>query len=249
VFQRVPILLPAVPPGWKEETERKIRFAARPRWRRRLLNPDLTTKGHQQRRLREFLASFPPGAAIMDVGSSLRRLSADILCLDLIPTPEIDLVGDLHRVPLADATLDAVICNGVLEHVAVPERVVDELWRVLKPGGRIYVSLPFLQGYHPSPTDFHRFTIDGARQLLDRFTIDRLVNTRGSASTVTWILSSFLAELVSFNDRRVYGLAHALFGWLLLPLKYLDYLVAGNRFDHYITSGFTVIGTKPDRAG
>lgn len=229
---------------WVRQTEQKLRFAAQPSWRRRLLNPSLTTKGHQNRRIREFLDGLATSALVMDVGSSLRRLSSEILCFDLIPTAGVDLVGDLHRVPLTDGSLDAVVCTGVLEHVQDPDRVVAELWRVLRPGGRIYVSLPFLQGYHPSPTDFHRFTRDGARRLLAAFEIEQLQNTRGSASAVTWILSSFLAELVSFRSARLYGVTKALFGWVLLPLKYLDYWLAESPFDHYITSGFTVVATK-----
>ncbi|MGH7858030.1 MAG: class I SAM-dependent methyltransferase, partial [Candidatus Binatia bacterium] len=244
ILQGVPILLRDVPPEWSRQTETKARFARRPRWRRRLLNPDLTTKGHQQRRLRDFLSAMGSEAVLMDVGSSLRRLSRDILCFDLIPTPGVDLVGDLHAIPLADGALDAVVCNGVLEHVEDPERVVRELRRVLKEGGRAYVSIPFLQGYHPSPTDYRRFTRDGARKLMSAFRIDEVVNTRGSASTVTWILTAFLAELFSFNRPRLYALGLAFFGWMLLPLKYLDYLLIHNRFDHYATSGFTVIGTK-----
>jgi SAM-dependent methyltransferase len=126
-----------------------------------------------------------------------------------------------------------------------PQGVVRELFRVLRPGGSLYVSVPFLQGYHPSPTDFHRFTRDGARRLLEAFEIQYLGNTRGSGSTVAWVLSSFLAELVSFGRPRIYGLAKAAFGWCLLPLKFLDRWLADNPFDHFITSGFTVIGRKP----
>ena len=249
VLDGVPILLRDVPAEWASKTEAKTRFARRPAWRRRLLNPDLTTKGQQTRRLTEFLSAYPRGAAVMDVGSSLRRISSDVLCFDLIPTPGVDVVGDLHRIPIAEDSLDGVICTGVLEHVADPHRVVRELWRVLKPGGRIYVSTPFLQGYHPSPTDFWRFTRDGARHLMEPFAIELVLNTRGSASTVTWILSSFLAELVSFGSLKAYAAARALFGWILLPLKYLDYVISENPFDHFITSGFTVIAIKRSTAG
>jgi SAM-dependent methyltransferase len=147
--------------------------------------------------------------------------------------------------PLAPETVDAIVCTGVLEHVEEPALVMSELRRVLKPGGRLYVSLPFLQGYHPSPHDYRRFTRDGARQLFREFDIEALVNTRGSASTVNWVVSSFLAELFAFGNARAYAVARALFGWMLLPLKYLDPWLSKNAFDHYITSGFTVIGTKP----
>jgi SAM-dependent methyltransferase len=244
VLDGVPLLVPEVSPEWAEQRERKVRFARRTGWRRRLLNPDITSKRLQQRRLAEFLAPYDPPAIVLDVGSSLLRRTDAIVCFDLIPTPEVDLVGDLQRMPLADSSVDAVVCTGVLEHVENPERAVAEFARILKPDGRIYVSLPFLQGYHPSPTDFRRYTRDGARQLMRSFDIELLASTRGSASTVTWVLSSFLAELVSFGRPRLYAVSRALFGWLLLPLKYLDYL-ADDPFDHFIASGFTVIARRP----
>jgi SAM-dependent methyltransferase len=240
----VPLLTLDRPREWLEQRDRKLGFARRPTWRRRLLNPDITDKRLQARRLEDFLAPYGPSSIVVDVGSSLVRRTAAIVCFDLIPTDDVDLVGDLHRMPLADGSVDAVVCTGVLEHVDDPDRAVNELRRVLKPGGRIYVSLPFLQGYHPSPRDYRRFTRDGARQLMAPFAIDALVNTRGSGSTVTWILSSFLAQIVSFGLPGAYALARALFGWLLLPIKYLDPWLTRSPFDHYITSGFTVIATK-----
>ena len=241
----IPILLPETSAEWVRQTEQKLRFAAAPSWRRKLLNPSPNSKFHQERRLRAFLEMLPPGGLAMDVGASLRRVSNDVLCLDLMPTDGVDLVGDLHRIPLVEESLDAVVCTGVLEHVADPWTVIGEIRRVLKPGGRVYVSLPFLQGYHPSPTDFHRFTPEGARRLLEDFEIDHLLNTRGSGSTVVWVLASFLAELVSFGNARAYGLAKAAFTWLLMPVKLLDAWLTYHPFDHFITSGFTVIARKP----
>ncbi|HEV2891469.1 MAG TPA: class I SAM-dependent methyltransferase [Frankiaceae bacterium] len=53
--------------------------------------------------------------------------------------------GDVARLPLADATFDAVVCKDVLEHVADPRLVIREVRRVLRPGGRVYVSVPDAQ--------------------------------------------------------------------------------------------------------
>ena len=71
--------------------------------------------------------------------------------------------------PFKDNIFDAVISEAVLEHVHSPNRVVSEIYRVLKPGGYICVAVPFLQGYHASPHDYQRWTLPGIVQLCAAF--------------------------------------------------------------------------------
>lgn len=55
------------------------------------------------------------------------------------PDVEIDYLADPVALPFADGEFDAALSLGVLEHVADPARSLDELRRVLRPGGRLYV--------------------------------------------------------------------------------------------------------------
>ena len=71
--------------------------------------------------------------------------------------------GDAARLPFADASLDAVVCLEVIEHVPHPERVLAEIGRTLKPGGHAYLSMPFLYPVHDAPYDFSRLTEFGWR--------------------------------------------------------------------------------------
>lgn len=48
--------------------------------------------------------------------------------------------GDGRRLPLRDGAVDVVVCSNVLEHVAEPERLAEELVRVTRPGGLVHVS-------------------------------------------------------------------------------------------------------------
>ncbi|HEX9017280.1 MAG TPA: class I SAM-dependent methyltransferase [Chloroflexota bacterium] len=73
--------------------------------------------------------------------------------------------GDAHYLPFREAAADWVLLVAMLEHVADPALVLREVGRVLKPGGYLYVAVPFLQMEH-GDTDFCRWTTDGVDRLL-----------------------------------------------------------------------------------
>jgi len=81
----------------------------------------------------------------------------------------IDRHDDVENLEFPDDTFDAAVCWSVLEHVPHPDRAVAELHRVLKPGGEIWVQLPFLFPYHESPRDYWRVTPDGLRLWMQAF--------------------------------------------------------------------------------
>jgi ubiquinone/menaquinone biosynthesis C-methylase UbiE len=107
------------------------------------------------------------------VGNGVEALYADprarIVAFDIVPTALVQLVADAHRVPLADASVDAVVIQAVLEHCVDPESVVEEIHRVLRPGGLVYAETPFLQQVHAGPYDFSRYTSSGHRYLFRAF--------------------------------------------------------------------------------
>ncbi|MFH0874143.1 MAG: class I SAM-dependent methyltransferase [Candidatus Komeilibacteria bacterium] len=121
-----------------------------------------------------------------------------------------DIVGDIHQLPLADNSVEAVICIAVLEHVEEPQKAAREIHRVLKPGGYAYIYLPFLYYYHPLPGyygDFYRYTIEGARYLLREFSGFESVNVRGALETVNKLYPVKLSRLTR-------GLTRLLDRWL-----------------------------------
>lgn len=84
----------------------------------------------------------------------------------------VDVAGDIRNLPFHDEVADGVICKEVLEHVDDPFRAMEEIYRVMKPGGLLLLTLPFLEPYHASPGSYHdywRFTRTGVGQLLKRF--------------------------------------------------------------------------------
>ncbi|MFN9546443.1 MAG: class I SAM-dependent methyltransferase [Cyanobacteriota bacterium] len=73
---------------------------------------------------------------------------------------------DGQTFPIGDNHFAAILCSEVLEHSFVPERLLSECHRVLRPGGVLLLTLPFLWPEHEQPWDSQRFTHFGLRQRL-----------------------------------------------------------------------------------
>lgn len=98
-----------------------------------------------------------------------------------------DCVADVHHVPVGTSVADWVVCTEVLEHVARPETVVQEMLRVLKPSGAVIVTVPFLHPVHADPGDFQRWVPDGLRTLFHQFegvTISPMGHTAGTLASL-----------------------------------------------------------------
>ncbi len=82
------------------------------------------------------------------------------------------IVGDIHAIPLKDGEVGAVICLSVMEHLQDPKKAAKEMWRVLRPGGKLLLYTHFIYPYHIQKGlygDYFRFTDDGLRYLLRDF--------------------------------------------------------------------------------
>lgn len=84
----------------------------------------------------------------------------------------VNVDGDIQALPFQGESADGVLCIEVLEHVPNPQAAVDEMYRVLRHGGQLLLTTPFLSGYHGESGeygDFYRYTDEGLRYLLRRF--------------------------------------------------------------------------------
>lgn len=168
----------------------------------------------------------PPGikaasGIVLDVGAGdrwiARQLPAgvDYVSLDY-PSTGRDLYGahpdvfaDAGQLPFADACFDAAVCLEVLEHVPDPARVVAEIARVIRSGGTVWLSMPFLYPLHDAPYDFQRYTQFGLRRDIERAGL-RIVSLRRTNHAL--IAAGVLACLA------IAGGAHAQRGWLRMLL-------------------------------
>jgi len=141
-----------------------------------------------------------PSQNFADIGCGLRDvIHENCLYIDVYTSITADLVvaPDCHY-PLNDCSLDGVSCCAVLEHATQPWVIVDEIHRILKPGGRCYIDWPFLQPVHGSPNHYYNATREGLRMFFaDRFTIDSLYShpLETPEFSLHWLLGRFATEI------------------------------------------------------
>jgi SAM-dependent methyltransferase len=93
---------------------------------------------------------------------------------------EIDFIGDAEDMSaVRDQSIDSMLCSEVLEHVPHPHVAIREFARILRPGGVLLLTVPFLARLHEEPHDYFRYTRHGLRRLLDDggFVVDEIAET------------------------------------------------------------------------
>ncbi len=104
---------------------------------------------------------------VLNAGSGLRefQFGEAMVNMDLAWRKKPHIAGDLHTLPFQSESFDTILNIAVLEHVPRAWECVEEFHRILKPGGTVICSVPFLQPVHDDPGDFVRFTEAGLRRL------------------------------------------------------------------------------------
>jgi SAM-dependent methyltransferase len=174
-----------------------------------------------------------PAARVLVVGgriagAGIERLlshpSIEVVETDVSFGPRTAIICDGHDLPFADGSFDGVVAQAVLEHVLDPHRCVDEIHRVLAPGGVVYAETPFMQQVHAGRYDFTRFTHLGHRRLFRRFEEIDSGAACGPGMALAWSYQYFLTSFVDSAALRQAVLAFARSTSFFL--KYFDrYLV------------------------
>ena len=209
----------------------------------------LLSPAYYDRHLIRFLNKHVEGKPIVGInlGSGNNDISGNLTNVDIFPFPHVNIVGDIGNLPFKDGSVDLVINYQVLEHVPNPEKVVSEIYRVLRPGGWVYTVFPFMQGFHASPYDYSRRTSEGIKVLHEGFEMQETRCVGGPTSGLLWVFQDYVAIILSLGSERVYSVVYALMMALTFPIKFLDVLLVHHPLAKKISSSFVYVGVKPGR--
>ncbi|MGJ4746928.1 class I SAM-dependent methyltransferase [Leptospira sp. SA-E8] len=178
------------------------------------------------------------GKKVLDIGSSIGsfmkskkfQLSNEELAkakkytsMDINPASGADIIGDAHTLPFKNQEIDIVLANNVIEHFYDPQRAVSEMYRVLKKGGELYFTIPFMYPIHEAPHDYVRFTKYGLQNLFSDFKNVEIHERGGWFSTT----ANFIYKLSHVLDKIRLG---SLLRLILYPI--LTLWVQLDRFDN-----------------
>ena len=156
------------------------------------------------------------GLRILDVGAGDKPYApyfaraGEYVGVDPV-NPHADVRATAEDLPFDDQSFDVVLCIQVLEHVDDPPRVVRELHRVVKPGGRVLAATHGTYPYHPDPADHWRWTHTGLGRLFEASGDWQSVRVEPGAGT-----ASAFGLLLAFYVDQVAQRAHAVWAGRLL---------------------------------
>jgi SAM-dependent methyltransferase len=170
-----------------------------------------------------------------------------------------DIICPAERLPFADASFDTVLCTEVLEHTRDPSAVIQEIRWILRPGGYLLLSVPFIYPIHEAPYDHWRFTSYGLRLLCTDAGLEVIyVHPKGGIGATLIVLwanlavrgvnavSKLLRQSIPLRDRRTIR-------WLLsFPQRIYLWLrnstaVVGidKAIGDFLTPGYFLVARRP----
>lgn len=176
----------------------------------------------------DFAKLIPAGSLVLDAGAGIQpyRHLLEHTNYEAADFEKVDkeyakstYVCDLRNIPTEDSRFDFILFNQVMEHLPEPEKVLNELNRVLKPNGKMIYTGPLFYEEHEIPYDFFRYTQYGLNELFKRtnFNIERLDWMEGYFGTVGYQLN----RMAMYLPTKPKDIGSGFSGYLLAPLMFI----------------------------
>jgi SAM-dependent methyltransferase len=169
-----------------------------------------------------------------------------------------DVINYAENLPFGDQSFDTILCTEVLEHTQRPQQVMQEFSRVLKPGGHLLLTVPFIYPVHEAPHDYWRFTNYGLTSMCATVGLQPLyVHQKGG------IIATLLGLWVNMAVRALNGLSIALrrptsfaylpeVRWVLAAPQWIYLWLAQligspawlSKLDSWMTPGYVVLAQR-----
>lgn len=169
--------------------------------------------------------------------------------------PAADVYADGGSLPFREGSVDTVTAFQILEHTPDPCRILAEARRILRPGGRIIVSVPQSYPMHGVPHDYYRYTEHGLRHLLERagFAVETLRSNGSFGAYVGLMINIYLFQhFFEFRERYwvkvVMGLLKIALTPVILTVVFVVNVVGlaldALFHDPYFTSNYTAVARR-----
>lgn len=157
-----------------------------------------------EKKIRTRLSSIYGRVLVLGAGydpyRSMLSNASSVLITDISDdSNQLDMIADAHDLPFDDEEFDCVIALEVFEHLVNPSVASSEMFRVLKPGGKAIISIPFLFHIHGDPHDYNRFTQQGLQTLFGNFPTVHIEEMGGRLAVLSDIFTTMTKILVPFR--------------------------------------------------
>ncbi len=200
---------------------------------------------------------LPSGSSLLDLGGNgiekrgrfdIDHYGFSVTYLNCSGSKRPDVQADAAHLPFRATAFDVVICSELLEHIHNPDRVLSETYRVLKPGGVLLLTVPFLFPVHADPRDYLRYTDQYLSLLLKTSGFEDIeIEWQGKFwSVAAEMCRGLVCELQEYSDLRGRlsrsWLARLWVGWLKDKAVHWDASLGGGRtvFFRGVTTGFGI---------
>lgn len=149
-------------------------------------------------------------SSIIDVGAGdspyreifikkYKYIATDFAETDCHEYKNIDYICTADNIHVGNKSFDSIICTEVLEHVSNPEEVIKEFSRIIKPGGQLFITTPFIIKLHEIPYDYLRYTPYYLNKILqdNDFEVKKIYYRGGLITSISQIL------LTSYEDKFI----------------------------------------------
>jgi SAM-dependent methyltransferase len=230
------------------ETLEEVRNAGMARLHPSLIDPNWLILRYRRELFTRWVKRLPEGGiSVLDVGGRIQpyRDLLDARCIryvavDTRNTALVDVVGAAQDLPVADEIFDLVFCTQVLEYLPGPQTALNEIRRVLKKGGFLFLSVPAVFP-RDSESEYWRFLPAALRLLLSDFSS---VEVAAEGNSLTGFIRTINVCVLTFAKPAA---LRWLIGCTVVPMLnilgfFLQAIIRSN--DDRFTANFSVLAQK-----
>jgi SAM-dependent methyltransferase len=159
---------------------------------------------------------------VVDLGSGNHRLDNNVIAVDGVDYPAVDIVADLTALPFLPNSIDMFASRSVLEHIHPLGDAIAGIKQATAPGGINLHLVPFLYPFHSSIGDYQRLTHMAMARFFENWKILEQRQVTGPFTLFLTIFVEFFAILLSFGNARLKAFIYLLLCVIFFPIKFFD---------------------------